>query len=615
MDKVQYYGVGFTWKEAEIKNQLPRFIEEGIWENGFEDKYLERVNTVAVGSRIAAKTSYTKKENGKTISILEIHAIGTVLENLKNGRTLKVRWDQSIEPFIIKNKGAYRSTISRINNIGTIKAIFKNDKLSVKSGEFLFYLSGESEKEDYLYPCFILTKDKWNDFGYQTQYEVYYYDSLKERTYIGATKFLNKEKDNGELPNTFTSLDDHNICSLGQSNHYYLNLRENLNKEAAHYYLDAINDLAINKGLAESFEHEKGFKTSLIRSSEAQKALHEGYKIYNGLETDNTLCFTFSTQISGAIEKHAIKFDYSEKEDLPFRIKVLIGKNGTGKTQYIAKLASTLSGYEKQGNFSTQYLPPFSRVIAISYSLFDRFPRPKQTKTYSYYYCGFQSGRGFLTDNQVNARLKKALGILEKSERMHLFGKYIAIVLSDDIALDILDKDFIELNKNEFTLYSEGGYSKYSSGQIVMILMLAEVLAYITTESLLLFDEPETHLHPNSISLFVNVINRILKEYNSYAIISTHSPQIIQEVPAKDIIVIERLENIPSIRGLDIETFGENLNTITERIFHTNSHDEYYREFLTKLSKSNSYSKIIEMFEKESLPLSLSAKIYLQSLY
>lgn len=615
MDKVQYYGVGFTWKEAEIKNQLPRFIEEGIWENGFEDKYLERVNTVAVGSRIAAKTSYTKKENGKTISILEIHAIGTVLENLKNGRTLKVRWDQSIEPFIIKNKGAYRSTISRINNIATIKAIFKNDKFSVKSGEFLFYLSGESEKEDYLYPCFILTKDKWNDFGYQTQYEVYYYDSLKERTYIGATKFLNKEKDNGELPNTFTSLNDHNICSLGQSNHYYLNLRESLNKEAAHYYLDAINDLAINKGLAESFEHEKGFKTSLIRSSEAQKALHEGYKIYNGLETDNTLCFTFSTQISGAIEKHAIKFDYSEKEDLPFRIKVLIGKNGTGKTQYIAKLASTLSGYEKQGNFSTQYLPPFSRVIAISYSLFDRFPRPKQTKTYSYYYCGFQSGRGFLTDNQVNARLKKALGILEKSGRMHLFGKYIAIVLSDDIALDILDKDFIELNKNEFTLYSEGGYSKYSSGQIVMILMLAEVLAYITTESLLLFDEPETHLHPNSISLFVNVINRILKEYNSYAIISTHSPQIIQEVPAKDIIVIERLENIPSIRGLDIETFGENLNTITERIFHTNSHDEYYREFLTKLSKSNSYSKIIEMFEKESLPLSLSAKIYLQSLY
>lgn len=615
MDKVQYYGVGFTWKEAEIKNQLPRFIEEGIWENGFEDKYSERVNTVAVGSRIAAKTSYTKKENGEMISILEIHAIGTVLENLKNGRTLKVRWDQSIEPFIIKNKGAYRSTISRINNIGTIKAIFKNDKLSVKSGEFLFYLSGESEKEDYLYPCFILTKDKWNDFGYQTQYEVYYYDSLKERTYIGATKFLNKEKDNGGLPNTFTSLDDRNICSLGQSNHYYLNLRENLNKEAAHYYLDAINDLAINKGLAESFEHEKGFKTSLIRSSEAQKAFHEGYKIYNGLETDNTLCFTFSTQISGAIEKHAIKFDYSEKEDLPFRIKVLIGKNGTGKTQYIAKLASTLSGYEKQGNFSTQYLPPFSRVIAISYSLFDRFPRPKQTKTYSYYYCGFQSGRGFLTDNQVNARLKKALGILEKSERMHLFGKYIATVLSDDIALDILDKDFIELNKNEFTLYSEGGYSKYSSGQIVMILMLAEVLAYITTESLLLFDEPETHLHPNSISLFVNVINRILKEYNSYAIISTHSPQIIQEVPAKDIIVIERLENIPSIRGLDIETFGENLNTITERIFHTNSHDEYYREFLTKLSKSNSYSKIIEMFEKESLPLSLSAKIYLQSLY
>lgn len=614
MDKVKYYCVGFTWKDTDVENQLPRFIKNGIWENGFVNKYLERVNAVPLGSRIAAKTTYTRKEDGETISILEIHATGTVIENYEDGRTLKIKWDQNIEPFIIKNKGAYRSTISRINNLDTIKAIFKNDNI-LKEGKFLFYLSGEYEKEDYLFPCFILAKDIWDDFGYKTQYEVYYHNSPKERIYIGTTKFLNKEKNNGELPIFFTSLDDENICSLGQSNQYYSNLRRNLDEYVANYYLDAVNDLAINKGLVELFEHESGFKSSLIRSSEAQKALREGSRIYKGTETDNTLCFTFSTQIAGATRKHSIKFDYSEKEDLPFRIKVLIGKNGTGKTQYIAKLASTLSGHEKQGNFSTKYLPPFSRVIAISYSLFDRFPRPKQTKTYSYYYCGFQSGKGFLTDNQVNARLKKALGILEKSARMHLFGRYLSIVLSDDITLDILDEDFTELNKNEFTLYSEGGYSKYSSGQIVMILMLAEVLAYITEESLLLFDEPETHLHPNSISLFVNVVNRILKKFNSYAIISTHSPQIIQEVPAKDIMVIERQENIPSVRGLDIETFGENLNTITERIFHTNSHDEYYREFLAKLSEKNSYNQIIEMFEKESLPLSLGAKIYLQSLY
>jgi predicted ATP-binding protein involved in virulence len=111
------------------------------------------------------------------------------------------------------------------------------------------------------------------------------------------------------------------------------------------------------------------------------------------------------------------------------------------------------------------------------------------------------------------------------------------------------------------------------------------------------------------------VINRILKKFDSYAIISTHSPQVVQEVPSKDIIVVERIENSPSVRGLDIESFGENLNTITERIFHTISHDEYYREFLTVLSKDKSYDELIGVFEKNSLPLSFNAKIYLQSLY
>ena len=327
------------------------------------------------------------------------------------------------------------------------------------------------------------------------------------------------------------------------------------------------------------------------------------------------LRFTFSTQIGNATDEHSIRFDYSEKENLPFRIKVIIGKNGTGKTQYIGKLASTLSGHEAQGKFSTKYLPPFSRVIAISYSLFDSFPKPKQTKTYSYYYCGFQSGKGFLTPNQIHTRVNKAFAVLTKSDRTQLFGKYISLILSDDIASDILDEDFIEFNKKEFTLYDDEGFSKYSSGQIIMILILAEVLAHITNESLLIIDEPETHLHPNSISIFINVVNKILKRFDSYAIISTHSPQVVQEVPSKDIIVIERLENTPSVKGLDIETFGENLNTITERIFHTISHDEYYREFLLKFSKDKSYEEIIKIFEEYSLPLSLSTKIYLQSLY
>ncbi len=612
-NNIQYYCVGFTWRGSDPENQLSRFIENGIWENGFDDKYAQRVNAVVKGSRIAAKTTYTRKEERETISILEIYATGTVTENPNDGQTLQVNWDENFEPFIIKNKGAYRSTISRIKNLETVQEIFKDDKNIIEDNGLKFYSGTEFRENHHLYPCFVFRKDDWDDFGYKTQYEIEYYTADKESVVIGKAKFFNKTDSSGDLPRYFSSLGN-NYCSLGQSNSYYSNLAKRLDKDTAELYLDAVNDLAINKGLIDEFENEYGFKNSILRSSEAQKALREGLRTYKGQTIDNTIKFTFSTQIGSATSPHSIKFDFSEKPNIPYRVKVLIGKNGTGKTQYIAKLAATLSGYEEQGEFSTKYLPQFSRVIAVSYSLFDRFPRPKQTKTYSYYYCGFQGGKGFLTDNQINSRLKKAFAILEKSDRIPFFSRYLSMVLSDDIVQDILGEDDISLSAKEFTLYDENEFSRYSSGQVVMILMLAEVLAYITNESLLIFDEPETHLHPNSISQFISVINKILTNYNSFAIVSTHSPQIVQEVPAKDIVIIDRIQNTPSARGISIETFGENLNTITERIFQTASHDEYYREFLAKLSEKLDYDKIVALFAKNSLPLGLNAKIYLQSL-
>ena len=36
-------------------DQMPRFIEEGVWENGYEDKYLDLVKSIKVGDRIAIK--------------------------------------------------------------------------------------------------------------------------------------------------------------------------------------------------------------------------------------------------------------------------------------------------------------------------------------------------------------------------------------------------------------------------------------------------------------------------------------------------------------------------------------------------------------------------------
>ena len=88
--------VGATYGGTD--DQTPRFLQEGIWENGYQDKYLDAVKSIQVGDRIAIKSSYTRKydlpfdNRGQTVSVMALKAIGTVKENLGDGRTLKVNW-------------------------------------------------------------------------------------------------------------------------------------------------------------------------------------------------------------------------------------------------------------------------------------------------------------------------------------------------------------------------------------------------------------------------------------------------------------------------------------------------------------------------------------------
>lgn len=80
------------------EDQSSRFIEERIWENGYEDRYLELVKAIQPGDRIAIKAAYTRKtglpfdNRDQTVSVMSIKAVGTVTENLRDGRHLKVDW-------------------------------------------------------------------------------------------------------------------------------------------------------------------------------------------------------------------------------------------------------------------------------------------------------------------------------------------------------------------------------------------------------------------------------------------------------------------------------------------------------------------------------------------
>ncbi|USN56073.1 MAG: AAA family ATPase [Candidatus Peribacteria bacterium] len=75
-----------------------------------------------------------------------------------------------------------------------------------------------------------------------------------------------------------------------------------------------------------------------------------------------------------------------------------------------------------------------------------------------------------------------------------------------------------------------------------------------TPNSLLLFDEPETHLHPNMIFRLMKVLNKILETYDSYAIIATHSAIVIQQIPSKHVMVLKNEDEELSVSRLPFES-------------------------------------------------------------
>src|SRR5215207_4731667 len=80
-------------------DQTQKFIAEGVWINGYKDKFLDLVRSMRPGDRIAIKSSYIRKNSlpfdgrGLPVSVMAIKATGTITEYLDDGRHIKVSWE------------------------------------------------------------------------------------------------------------------------------------------------------------------------------------------------------------------------------------------------------------------------------------------------------------------------------------------------------------------------------------------------------------------------------------------------------------------------------------------------------------------------------------------
>lgn len=465
-------------------------------------------------------------------------------------------------------------------------------------------------------PCFVLVhNDGWNDFGWKTLCALFYYGTDGYKKYIGNVKIACENcPDLENISRKFTILDD-TFYSLGQDEDYYNNLKELLGRNFESV-LFALKDTAFFPEIQDKFERTNAFQTSLLRNDEAEQLLREiKYKIY-GFDLNNLYSFKYSFQPRYSKEHIDIRFDFDNNRELPNRIFAIIGKNGAGKTQLITSLPLSISN-KKDVDFSPR-TPLFSKVIAISYSLFDNFEIPKKTSNFNYVYCGLlNEERELLTPRQQLLRFHKTSQHIFEMGRIDKWRNILCNFIDEEIINTFILESINGIDEKKY-IYDREKFntvkSTLSSGQNILLYTISEIISNIRRDTLLLFDEPETHLHPNAISQLMNVIYELVYEFESYCIITTHSPLIIQELFSRNVFVLEKNANTPYVRKIGIESFGENLTTLTEEVFGNKEINKQYKMIIDRLlTNENSYENIVSKLSSEGVPLNLNVRLYIKS--
>lgn len=145
-ETVAYWLVGAYWNDRDPADQTDRFLTEGIWENGYDNRLHEEVKSMQVGDKIAIKAAGTQKKNlpfnadNRTVSRMTIKAVGTVVANRGDGRTVEVEWDTNF----IENDWYFYTHRGTLWHLRVDKE-YKHLELSEKLRDFVWY----GKKQDY----------------------------------------------------------------------------------------------------------------------------------------------------------------------------------------------------------------------------------------------------------------------------------------------------------------------------------------------------------------------------------------------------------------------------------------------------------------------------------
>jgi predicted ATP-dependent endonuclease of OLD family len=165
----------------------------------------------------------------------------------------------------------------------------------------------------------------------------------------------------------------------------------------------------------------------------------------------------------------------------------------------------------------------------------------------------------------------------------------IGILESDPLFKESKIKDLVDIEDGtDFQEQALNIFNNLSSGHKIVLLTITKIIENLQEKSLVLIDEPEAHLHPPLLSAFIRTLSELLILTNGVAIIVTHSPVVLQEVPKSCVWKLRRYGEESIAERLEIESFGENVGILTREIFGLEVTDSGFHKMLQSLTQEHS---------------------------
>lgn len=474
--------------------------------------------------------------------------------------------------------------------------------------------------------------DNWNDmFKFVTMFYMSLFDSKGTYHDVGGVKigFKGQTLETGttynELGKEFEALSEE-YFSLGQDSDYYKNLylvpAIDRNK-----VITALRDIVSDQGQIEKIKDEEVFRVSLLREVSLSSIKGQFYRVLNGQPELTDFRFKFVREQLPKFASIELEFYVRESSKPSTNIHAIIGRNGVGKTTLLNSMINAIMKkseanskfislhYGQENEIGDDY---FSSLVSVSFSAFDPFEPPKEqpdpSKGTCYFYVGLKKAGKQLKElselyEEYVAALKLCFNNPAKKER---WMAAIDLLESDEnfesMNLKSLVKHSMDRLKNEALKLIE----LMSSGHAVVLITVTRLVSTLEEKTLVLIDEPESHLHPPLLSAFIRSLSNLLYDRNALAIIATHSPVVLQEIPKSCVWKVNR-------RGLSLntdrpvlETFGENVGTLTREVFGLEVvKSGFHSLILDSVETGRTYEEIIDQYKGQ---IGLEARAILKAL-